>query len=62
MVIRILSIKFGIYYYYYLDIYILNKTKELFYSSLGNFTDDYFEALENSRNEMLPDEERELFV
>ena len=35
------------------------KAEELFFSSLGAFTDDYFEALENSRAEMLPDKERE---
>jgi antitoxin VapB len=36
-----------------------NRADELFYSSLGNFTDDFFETIETARTEKLPESPRE---
>jgi antitoxin VapB len=33
---------------------------DLFYSSLGNFTDDFFESVQSARTERLPESPREL--
>jgi antitoxin VapB len=36
-----------------------DRAEELFYSSLGSFTDDFFESIETTRTEKLPDSKRE---
>ena len=35
------------------------RAEDLFYSSLGNFTDDYFESIESARMENLPENLRD---
>jgi antitoxin VapB len=40
-------------------LYPKERADELFYSSLGNFTDDFFESLEAARQEKLPESRRE---
>jgi len=40
-------------------LYPQNRGAELFYSSLGNFTDDFFESIESARTEELPENSRE---
>ena len=40
-------------------LYSQDRGSELFYSSLGNFTDDFFESIESSRTEKLPESPRE---
>ena len=35
------------------------RTEDLFYSSLGNFSDDFFESIESARIEALPESLRE---
>jgi len=37
-----------------LVIYPKNRREEIFLSSLGNFTDDVFESIENARRETVP--------
>ena len=36
-------------------LYPQDRGAELFYSSLGNFTDDFFESIESARTEELPE-------
>jgi len=36
-----------------------NRAETLFYSSLGNFSDDYFTSIESARAENLPESTRE---
>jgi antitoxin VapB len=40
-------------------LYPKDRDKALFYSSLGNFTDDFFDAVESARTEKLPASPRE---
>jgi antitoxin VapB len=40
-------------------LYPKERADELFYSSLGNFTEDFFESLESVRTEKLPKSPRE---
>lgn len=37
------------------------KEDEIFFSSLGNFTNDFYESVASARKELLPDSPRELF-
>ena len=41
-------------------LYPKDRGTELFYSSLGNFTDDFFESIESARTEKLPESPREI--
>lgn len=36
-------------------LYPQDSVEELFYSSLGNFTDDFFESIESAKTEKLPE-------
>ena len=40
-------------------LYPQERGSELFYSSLGNFTDDFFESIEFARTEKMPENLRE---
>jgi antitoxin VapB len=40
-------------------LYPQEKAEDLFYSSLGNFTDDFFESIQSARTEKLPESPRE---
>ena len=40
-------------------LYPTEKEDSLFLSSLGGFTDDFFESIESARKEVIPDGERE---
>ena len=40
-------------------LYPKEREDELFYGSLGNFTDDFFESIESARAEKLPENQRE---
>ena len=40
-------------------LYPRDEADELFFSSLGNFTDDFFESIASAREENVPDSERE---
>lgn len=40
-------------------LYPQERGAELFYSSLGNFTDDFFESIESAQTEKLPESLRE---
>ncbi|MCL2323268.1 MAG: type II toxin-antitoxin system VapB family antitoxin [Oscillospiraceae bacterium] len=40
-------------------LYPQDRMEELFYSSLGNFTDDFFESIESAKAEKLPESKRE---
>jgi len=40
-------------------LYPKEKEDKLFLSSIGNFTDDFYESIESARNENLPDSRRE---
>ena len=40
-------------------LYPQDRAEELFYSSLGNFTDDFFEAIESTKSDKLPENTRE---
>ena len=40
-------------------LYPKDRMEELFYSSLGNFTDDFFESIESAKAEKLPESRRE---
>ena len=40
-------------------LYPQDRGSELFYSSLGNFTDDFFESIESVKTEKLPESPRE---
>ncbi|MDR1797323.1 MAG: AbrB/MazE/SpoVT family DNA-binding domain-containing protein [Clostridiales Family XIII bacterium] len=40
-------------------LYPASRADELFYSSIGGFTDDYYESVESLRGESLPESNRE---
>ena len=40
-------------------LYPLERAEDLFYSSLYNFTDDFFDSIESARAEKLPESLRE---
>jgi len=40
-------------------LYPRGKEEKLFMSSLGNFTDDFFEGIESSKNDSFPESTRE---
>ena len=40
-------------------LYPQDRADELFYSSLGGFTDDFFESIESAKAEILPGSPRE---
>ena len=40
-------------------LYPKNKEDKLFLSSIGNFTDDFYESIETARHDSLPDSRRE---
>ena len=40
-------------------LYPKNKKDELFFSSLGNFTDDFFDSIASAKTENTPDTPRE---
>ena len=40
-------------------LYPKNRTDELFFSSLGNFTDDFFDSVEQAHAQEMPDVPRE---
>ena len=40
-------------------LYPQDRAEDLFYSSLGSFTDDFFESIESAHEEKLPESPRE---
>jgi len=40
-------------------LYPQDRAEDLFYSSLGNFTDDFFTSIESAKTENLPESPRE---
>jgi len=41
-------------------LYPMNRSDELFFSSLGTFTDDFYVSIERARAEEIPDVPREI--